>query len=260
MRVFVSVWLGLLTLGTWLGGATVARADVVARTSVVPSAGSAVGVGDRTVLGVRVEGRQVVGPIADDSTTPAFLVAPGVHFGLAPILGVSLGYAYARGVFPLEGPATQEHDITPALSLGTDDRSLGRFGIHSRTKAELRIMDLPDRGWHTELRPREEVTVTVRLRPWLQTSLITEMLLQPSHPIEELLQLRVGPALHGAIKLRQDASDRGPRLLWFAGAAAGLWPIDLALAGRRDESDQPPTSPDPQVVDVVVRFGLSAVF
>ena len=193
-------WL-LLTFA-WLCVASVARADVTARTSVVPSAGAAARLGQQTVLGMRVEGRQVVAPVADDASRPGLLLLSGVHVGLAPILGASLGYGYARGAFPSEGPAAQEHNVAVGLSVGRRPSASQRFGVFSRTRVGLRILDLPDRGWHTELRPREEVTVTLRMRQWMQASLASELLLQPSHPATQLLQVRVGPVLHGAIALR----------------------------------------------------------
>ncbi|TPV96655.1 MAG: hypothetical protein B7733_03885 [Myxococcales bacterium FL481] len=222
----------LVILAIWLGLPEAAGGQTVTRTSVVPSAGSAVGVGDRTMLSVRVEGRQVVADATDEDTGPGFAVASGVHLGLTSIVGLSLGYGYARGVFPVEGLARQEHDVVPTLSIGRHSGSLGRLGISSRTKAELRILQTPALRWQTFVRPREELVVTLRVRPWLQASLVTEALLQPSHPIDRLVQLRAGPAFHGVVPLRRNAAADAPRLSWFAGAAAGFWPIELARAGR----------------------------
>ncbi len=234
---------------TFFASGRAGAAEVRARTSVIPTAGTAVGIGGRVALAAQFEARRLVGTGGEDPGDTSMFVRGGVRVGVTPMVSLLADYGYARGSFPVDGSALQEHVVQLGMSAGRHSRASRRFGVANRLRVDLRALESSERRWHLEARPRNEVALTGFVLPWLRVSIVSEALLHPSYPIEQLLQVRAGPALHGTVALRPGGADKGPRLLWFVAAPVAMWPIGLA----RPESEL-------RSLDVLVRFGLSGVF
>lgn len=245
---------------------------------MAPTAGTGVFVHENIAFEGRFQGRIMTeADESADRTSLAFAVGP--RFFAARILSFGLDYGYAQGVYPYEGPGREEHLVQPALRIGT--ASEGRkFAIANRARVDLRTYREPNADWGFHVRPRNEVTVTGIVRPWMRISMLTEGLVQPDLGSKEMLQVRTGLALHGRIDLvkgdRWRYNRAPPALHWLASAQVGLRPVALArdtaseamhdaaqdadrVTARVFESLAEP-QPQGEAIDLVITFGLAGHF
>ena len=255
--------LGALAFAIALLCPALVRADEVGvRTSVTPSAGSAVLVHPRVALTGEFRGRFVAdGPRFGDRGGFAASVGPRVL--VHEMITIGAAYRYAHGHFPLEGPGAREH--TAALSLGLASRG-ERFVVGNSLQLDLRTYRPHDEGWGFHARPRDSVRFTGIFKPWLKLSGTIEALVQPTYGLVDMLQLRTGVALHGEIALTKgERRKRKPALFWIAAAQLGLSPVSLARRADADDAD-PLSLRERQaidrasMVDMVVLLGLSGLF
>ena len=245
---------------------------------MAPTAGTGVFVHENVAFEGRVQGRIMTD--ADESadrTSLAFAVGP--RFFAARILSFGLDYGYAQGVYPYEGPGREEHLVQPGLRIGT--ASEGRkFALANRARVDLRTYREPGADWGFHVRPRNEVTLTGIIRPWMRVSMLAEGLLQPDLGSKAMLQVRSGLALHGRIDLvrgdRWRYNRAPPALHWLVSAQAGLRPVALARDTAADavhdaavDADRvtarifetlPGSSSPREAIDLVITFGLAGHF
>ena len=179
--------------------------------------------------------------------------------------------------------------IQPGLRVGTRRDGSRRLAVANRTRLDLRAYRLNSRGqFGFHLRPRNETVVKVLVKPWFQTSLQAEALIQPDLGLVDMLQLRSGLILHGHIGLgprrpvRPETQGRGfrrnrPTLSWVVGAQVGFSPVAIVTADAQLQdvaipvarigageaaaaSEVSPVSDPANHVDMVFTLGLSGVF
>jgi len=233
------------------------------RSAAAPSLGASVNVVPKLAMRLNVEGRFVTsGPRWAHWASLAMRAGP--YAQVHPIVGLYANYLFAEGVFPLDGTGNREH----AGQIGLRLSSLGeRFLIGNSTALDLRGIRTGHR-WGFDTRTRSELRLTGVFFPWLKLSTTSEVLVSPSLPSDDRLQLRTGLMLHGDIERPRDLSGASgtserrapPGLFWLVGARAGLHPMAMAMRSELPQ-DAPPERVDrAHTVDLVVHVSLAGLF
>ncbi|GEM_PF-6576309 len=251
-----------------------AAAETALRTTVAPTVGSAVVVHPKIVLMGEAQMRVAADAEARRTGDPVGVqMRAGPSFFLGQLVGLDLRYAYAWGLFPLNGPGIEEHRVQLGLRVGTPRSGDRGLAVANRTRLDLRGYRLAPMGssFTFHMRPRNETLVTVQISEWFQISLQAEALLQPDLGRIDMFQLRGGSVLHGYVPLGRKNSHsesrrrkNRPMLSWVVGAQFGLSPISLLAANRPKggflEDDAPAETAENDHVDLVLTVGLSGVF
>ena len=242
-------------LAAWLAPLTARAAPPRARVSVVPALSGDGRVHERAVVGAHVETPILVSDPGATGDTVSVEARAVTRVRLSNAFGLSTGYTWRRGRYPLEGPWDQEHRGTIGVWVVTPDK--GRLlGVTHRTRVEFRGVEQED-AWRFRVRLRTETALVLSFRPWMQMSLPVELLASPQAPRVDILQLRAGLGLGGSAPVgqREDAEEARPaaRLRWLAAARAGLWPVALSEARGLPAAELDATQ---QAVDLVVTLGF----
>ncbi len=259
-------WMVCLSVAalTW---SSAARAESVGlRTSVAPTTGTGVQIHPRVSLRGSVQGRFIAsGPRLGDRQSLG--VGAGALVSAHPVVAASMQYEFGYGHFPLEGTATQEHRAQLGIRLGNP--AAERFAVSHLTRLDFRTYKTLDRGFSFHMRPRTELRLTGIIHRAFQISQASEVLVQPSDGLRDMLQLRFALALHGDIPLskreQKHEGDRSPpSLYWIVADQFGLSPI--AMAVRRTQGPAGDTVASQQhadranTLDMVLTIGVGALF
>lgn len=217
-------------LAAWLAPLTARAAPPRARVSVIPALSGEGRVHERVVVGAHVETPILVSDPGATGDTVSVEARAVTRVRLSNAFGLSTGYTWRRGRYPLEGPWDQEHRGTIGVWVVTPDK--GRLlGVTHRTRVEFRGVEQED-AWRFRVRLRTETALVLSFRPWMQLSFPFEVLLSPQVARRDIMQLRGGVGLGGSAYVgtrRDDQGDGEPvaRLRWLVAGRAGAWPVAL---------------------------------